>query len=99
MVQCQKCCCCAAGDGPLPRQQGGLGRAGPAAARVKGGVGTAGVMLEEEKCTMNLFPVYDKNTLKQIFILIKNISIKGASENQQYPLYNSCITCANKICC
>lgn len=27
----------AAGDGPLPRQQGGLGRAGPAAAGVKGG--------------------------------------------------------------
>lgn len=40
----------AAGDGPLPRQQGGLGRAGPAAARVKGGAGTRGVMVEEEKC-------------------------------------------------
>lgn len=38
------------GDGPLPRQQGGLGRAGPAAARVKGGAGTRGVMVEEEKC-------------------------------------------------
>lgn len=38
------------GDGLLPRQQGGLGRAGPAAAGVKGGEGTGGVMVEEEKC-------------------------------------------------
>lgn len=60
-------------DGPLPRQQGGLGRAGPAATRVKGGV-----TVKEEKCKMNLFPVYDKNILKQIFVLIKNIHIKGA---------------------
>lgn len=67
----------AAGDGPLPRQQGGLERAGPAAARVKGGAGTAGVMAEEGKCNMNPFPVYDKNTLKQIFILIKNNHIKS----------------------
>lgn len=68
----------AAGDGPLPRQQEGLGRAGPAAAGVKGGAATGGVTAGEEKCKMNLFPVCDKNTLKQIFVLIKNIHIKGA---------------------
>lgn len=50
----------AAGHGPLPRQQGGLGRAGLAAVRVKRGVGTAGITVEEEKCKMNLFPIYDK---------------------------------------
>lgn len=83
MVQCQKwagtvaAAAAAAGDGPLPRQQGGPGRAGLAAARVKGGAGTGGVMAEEEKCKMNIFPVYDKNTLKQIFTLIKNIHIKS----------------------
>lgn len=57
---------------------GRIGEGRSSCARVKRGAGTAGVAVEEEKCTMNLFPVYDKNTLKQIFILIKNIHIKGA---------------------
>lgn len=57
------------------------GRAGEGRAswdRVKGGARTAAVTGEEEKCQMNLFPVYNENTPKQIFILIKNIHIKSS---------------------
>lgn len=79
--QCQKWVGTGDGDGPLQGSRegwGGLGRAGPGWDRVKGGAGTAAVTGEEEKCQMNLFPVYNENTPKQIFILIKNIHIKGS---------------------
>lgn len=37
-----------------------------------------GLRFRKKNETMDLFPVYDTNTPKQIFVLIKNLHIKGA---------------------
>lgn len=58
-----------------------------------------GWRFREKNVTMNPFALYNKNSTKQIFILIKNLHIEGARENQNYPVYSSYITCANGVCC